>query len=409
MKRRLSMRYGNSLYMCVLAPLFMIFFSSADGYTEPVRGVTDTTIKIGAILDQTGPISGDITLPPSRALRNYIKHVNENGGISERKIELLIEDDRYSIPAGVAAFKKLLFKDKIFALIGPGCIGGGRALIKHIQKLQVPNITGSPDERQVNPVKKYIVMPFNVYDNQLGVIYDYIVNNLKPQKPRVTFVYYEAESGKVALASTKRWADFFNFEYDTEVINMGALDAASQVMNIKRKKPTHIVIHHGSPGTVALLRDLKKFNVDIPVYGTLITCTDDTIKMAGSSGANFRGAQIFGSWYEDLPGIEKMRKITLKYHPGTEKPYRSRMYTLGWLIATILYEGLERAGKDLNTETMVKAWESIKDLDTGGVSGLVNLSPTNHQALHHTKLYKADPEKGILIPITDWRLPPDTK
>ncbi|MDY7032109.1 MAG: ABC transporter substrate-binding protein [Thermodesulfobacteriota bacterium] len=398
-------------FLLFFVPLIsvLLFWSVKIGYAQEVRGVTDTTIKIGAILDQTGPAAGDITLPAAEAVRNYTKEINNRGGIHGRKIKLLIEDDRYSIPVGIAAFKKLLFKDRIFALFGPGSTGEAKALFKHIQKLKIPNLTGAPDGAQIKPLKRYIFMPFNLYDDQLGVIFDYIVNDLQPKRIDVTFVYFDAESGKVALASARKWAEHFNFNLTTEVLNMGALDAASQVLSIKRKNPTHIVIHHGSPGTVALLRDLKKFGLEIPVFGDMISCFEDTVRMGGDASKNYFGASVVSSWYENYEGVKKLREITLKYHPGTESPYRSKMYTLGWLVGIILYEGIKRAGKDLNAEGLLEAWESLRDMDTEGISGLVTFTPTNHKGIHYTKLYKTEPQSGVLVPITDWRKTPERR
>ncbi|MBI4621398.1 MAG: ABC transporter substrate-binding protein [Desulfobacterales bacterium] len=399
---------GKLFLVTILASIF-ISFSSLCGYAEDVRGVTDTMIKIGGILDQTGPVAGDITIPATEGFRNYMSHVNDKGGIFGRKIKVIIEDDRYSIPTCIAAFKKLLFKDEIFALFGPANTGGARALFGQIEKLKVPNLTGAPDEAQVNPLKRHIFMPFNTYHDQFGVILDYIVNDLKAKKIDVTFVYFDAESGKVALASVRRWAKFFNFSFNTEIINMGALDAASQVMSIKRNNPTHILIHHGSPGTVALLRDLRKFGLNTPVYGDMITCTEDTVRMGGSASKNYIGAHPVSSWYDDGKDVEEMRRITLKYKPGTEMPYRNKIHTLGWIVATSLCEGLKRAGRYLSIEEFVTAMESIRDMDTGGLSCPISFSPTNHQGMHHTKLYRADPESGKLVPITDWRKTPEIK
>ena len=389
--------------------LSVMFMGYTNTYSKSVRGVTDTSIKIGLISDQTGPIAGDIGLPVTDALRIYTQYINDKGGIFGRKAIVLVEDDRYAIPAAIAAFKKLVFKDRIFILIGPVSTGGNKALFSQIDKNEVPNISVAPDEAMINPLRKYTFMPFNLYDDQLGVIFNYIVKDLKQKNIKITFVYFDAESGKVALASTEKWAKFFNFKFDTEIINLGSLDATSQVMSIKRKKPTHIVIHHGSPGMVVLLRDLKKFGLHTPVFGTTIACTEDTVKMARSASKNSIGAHPFCSWHDDFEGPIKMREITLKYRPNAKKKSRSMMYTAGWVASTTVYEGIKKAGRDLNVESVLRGLEAITNLDTKGLSGPINFSPTNHKGVEHSKLYEADPESGRLIPITDWRKAPVRK
>ncbi|MDY6970020.1 MAG: ABC transporter substrate-binding protein [Spirochaetota bacterium] len=386
-----------------------ILLSGSILHSGSVRGVTDRMIKIGVLLDQTGPTAGDIALPATRAIRNYTQHINDSGGIMGRKFKLIVEDDRYSIPAGLAAFKKLIFKDKVFALVGPACTGEAKILISHIEKQRVPNITGAPAKVMIEPIRRHIFLPFNIYEDQLGVIFDYIINDIKPKRLVLTFVYFDSESGKAAHKATKKWAKYYSLHFNTEIIQMGALDAASQVMSIKRKKTTFIIIHHTSPSTVALLRDLKKFGMNIPVYGTLPTCAEDTVRMGGNASKNYVGIHGFSSWNDDSEGMENIRKITLKYKPDIGKVGRNRFYTTGWIFSTVLYEGIRRSGKEINIKKLITSIETIRDYDTKGVVGPITFSPTNHKGLDYCKLYRANPEEGKLVPITGWRKAPAKK
>ena len=399
------MRFNMKSIIFFLTLLLLIFLGSIDAYPESVRGVTNTTIKIGVIMDITGPTSGDIGHPLTAAFRNYAKYINDNGGIFGRKAKLVVEDDRYSIPAAIAGFKKLVFKDQVFALIGPGSSGGNRVLFKQFAKHRVPNMSVAPAKEVVRPLKKYVFLSVNLYDDHLGVIFDYILNELKPEKPKITFVYFDAESGRSALESMKKWAEYFNFEFDTEIISMGALDATSQAMNIRRKKSTIVAIHHTSPATAALLRDLRRYGLDIPVFGTAIAIKGDTVKIARTASRNSFGALPFITWNEDTEGSVKMKEISSQ----AENKYCNGIYIIGWVASINLYEGLKRAGRDLSIEKLITGLESIRNFDTGGLCGPVNFSPTDHQGIYHSKLYKADPENGRVVPITDWRLPPEIK
>ena len=117
-------------FKVVVLSLIFTFITSIS-YAGSSRGVTDSTIKIGAIFDLTGPLVTTIK-PLVEGIRNYTRYTNEQGGINGRKIKLTIEDDRYTISAAVAAFKKLVYRDKIFALLGPGSTGETRALMSQI-------------------------------------------------------------------------------------------------------------------------------------------------------------------------------------------------------------------------------------------------------------------------------------
>ena len=74
-----------------------------------------------------------------------------------------------------------------------------------------------------------------------------------------------------------------------------------------------------------MLREMRKFALNIPVFGTFPNCVEDTVRIAGNASKNYIGAHAFSSWYDESPGMARVREITLRYHPGTEKPYRSKL------------------------------------------------------------------------------------
>jgi branched-chain amino acid transport system substrate-binding protein len=96
-----------------------------------------------------------------------------------------------------------------------------------------------------------------------------------------------------------------------------------------------------------------------------------------------------------------VREITLRYHPGTEKEIRPRGYIQGWSECIIVHEGLNRTGKNLTREGLIKAWEGMKDFDMQDLSSNVTFGPNKHQASEYCKFYKADVEKGIFHPVSD--------
>ncbi|MDY7032421.1 MAG: ABC transporter substrate-binding protein, partial [Thermodesulfobacteriota bacterium] len=113
------MKLKRILFVTVGLFVGIFFFNNSLSHAKEVRGVTDKTIRLGVILDHTGP-AANVTLPIAQGIKTWARYVNEQGGIHGRKLEVLAEDDRYSIPAAISAYKKLVFKDRIFALCGPG-------------------------------------------------------------------------------------------------------------------------------------------------------------------------------------------------------------------------------------------------------------------------------------------------
>lgn len=391
------------LLLVVFVSTLTILLSMISTDAKEVRGVTDDAVKVGGIFDLTGP-TADIQVPAIEAIRNYFIHLNEQGGVHGRKVKLILEDDRFSIPAAIAAFKKLVYRDEVFAIMGTGNTGASVALLSQFKKEKILDINPSCSEIFVNPPKRYVFIFSATYQDGIRLIFDYIMKDMKDKTPSIAFVYSDNEMGKTGLAEARRLAKSKGFELaGEEVLSPGALDATSQVLNLKKSKANYVIVHGYIGNTAALLRDSKKYSYDPIFFGTQGTCMYDVVKMAGSAAKNFITVHSVASWYDDNPGIAKVREITLKYKPGTEKPYRHRYYTVGWVMSIILHEGIKRAGRNLDGENIIEALETIKDLDTEGVSAPITYGPNDRKACDAIKFFKADVKKGLLVPITGWR------
>ena len=390
------------IHMSVLASIFILFMS-IPSHADEVRGVTDDMIKVGVIIDLTGPFA-DLTVPIKEAIVNYIKHVNSVGGIHGRKIKIIVEDDRYAIPPAIAAFKKLVFRDKIFATFGPSQTGASVALFSGIEKERVVTFPPNHSERLVAPHKRYIFMPGASYSDQINVIVDYIVQKSKKEKPRIAIVRFDLEYGKVGLAAAEKRSTFYNTQLVSDVIVApGALEATSQVMTLRRAKANNVILHGNPSMAVSVLRDSRKLGYMAKFIGTLGCNSDAMVRMAGVAAKMYIGTHYFGTWYDNAPGIRGMKEVTLKYYPNT-KP-RNQGYTMGWSMAHIFTEGLRRAGKNLTSETFVNALETLKDFDTQGICGPVTFTSTSHKPNQYSKFFKADVENGRIVSFTDWLKP----
>lgn len=389
--------------IAVLVSIFFIYGSSS--HAKEVRGITDNSVEVGVILDQTGP-AAFVTVPLTQGVRTYMRHVNDSGGIHGRQVKVLVEDDRYSIPATIAAYKKLLYNDKIFAFIGPGSGGFVRILWKKIQEDKLPTISVVFPEVAVKPFKKYIFTTSDTYEGQVEVLIDYIIKDYKLKNPRIALVYPDTETGKIDMKPAIERLKKYNLELvTTEIFMPGAIDASSQVMNMK-KKGANAVLHVGTitSSAVTVMRDMNKFGLKIPAFHSWGAMVQENVHGAlGESAKRFYSVHSYAPWYGEGRGVASMREITLTYHPGTEKPIRGSSYTLGWILATVLVEGMKKAGRNLDAETLVDALETLKNFDTGGLCNPITYSSISHKGGDSWRIYTSDPVKQMYVPLTEWR------
>ncbi|MEW6616032.1 MAG: ABC transporter substrate-binding protein [Thermodesulfobacteriota bacterium] len=398
----MRMRKDVLLAVGLLVSIFLIYGSFS--HAKDVRGVTDKLIKIGTIMDHTGPAASS-TVPMDKGIQHYARYINELGGIHGRKLQIISEDDHYSIPTAVAAYKKLVFKDKIFSLIGPGSGSFVPPLVNRWQNDKLPTMCLPFTELAVEPFKKYVFIAVETYERQMMALTDYLVKDYKLKNLRIGLVHPDTEAGKGDAKAVLSRLKEYNIEPVTEEITIvGGLDVSTQVMSLKRKN-VNCVMNVGVMASMAvtLLRDLKKFGLKVPVFSNwAIMLSDEVTELGDAAGQSYISSGLV-PWYAEGPGVEEMRKVTLRYLPGADKAYGGTGHTYGWGKLRILSEGIRRAGKDLDEDGLIKALESLNNYDTGGVLAPITYTSKSHRGAQGTRIYRVDPLKKKFIPVTEWK------
>ena len=385
----------------------MILLGSLPSSAKEVRGVTDDTIKVGVILDMTGP-AAYILSPACEAYRTYFHYVNHQGGIHGRKVKLLIEDDRYSIPMAIAAYKKLLNKDKVLTILSMGGSGQHKTLYDQIEKDKIPVLSNIAWSYHVNkPMKRYSFHTSNDNIDEIKLMVDYIAKNVDTKKLRLAYVYTDQEVGKSGLGQLKESLQHKGLElHAKEVVDLAAFDASSQVLTLKKKRINFILSLTGAAGGLALLRDAKRLGYFPAIMSSFHLIGDDTVQIVGQAAKNLLMIGSVGSWYDGESGSKRMREITSKHHPASVDKFKlNRHYCKFWVTAMILDEGLKNAGRSLDHETLIAGLEKINDFDTGKLMPPITFSPTSRKAHDRGKFYKADLEKNHFVAFSGWMKP----
>ena len=111
----------------------------------PGGTVTGDTIVIGQTAAQSGP---QAPICASRwGLEAFIASVNDKGGVHGKKLRLISYDDSYQPSQTTALDKKLVYEDKVFAIVAPIGSPTTAAVYKMLNDAGVPLISmgsGSP-------------------------------------------------------------------------------------------------------------------------------------------------------------------------------------------------------------------------------------------------------------------------
>jgi branched-chain amino acid transport system substrate-binding protein len=76
-------------------------------------------IRIGASLSHSGVYAALSQNQVGRGYALCVKHTNEKGGVLERKLELVLEDDQSQPATAARVYEKLITQDKVDLVLGP--------------------------------------------------------------------------------------------------------------------------------------------------------------------------------------------------------------------------------------------------------------------------------------------------
>ncbi len=358
------------------------------------------TIKVGAVQ----PITGRFAFAGENinaGLKDALMMANEAGGINGKKIEYIMEDGQYDTKVAIAAFKRIMSRDNPLIMYGEST-GLGKAMAPEIKDrykvlYSSTSFSGELADTAKNP---FMFVPGPTYGDMFGILLKFIAKE-KP-KAKVAFFYSDTEFGKDPIPFGREMCKKLGLELVAEeVAQVGAVDVTSQVLDLKRKGPDYVIFQGFVLSPVAaVIKQSRDFGMKCKFMGTFWGTTKMLLDKLGPLAEGYMGVNPYNFWWmDDVPMIKKIKEYTKKTYPGVK--FRPNSYMQGFTTGLIFVECLKRADKagQLNGEGLVKALQSIKDLDTGGLTAPLTV---NNNKFPVAKIWKANTTKKIFEPASDW-------
>ena len=144
------MRYIYTLIAATLVGGVLSACGSSSGSDDG----SDKPIVIGASVSKTGAYSGSAKYA-LQGTELAIKDINEAGGLSGRKVELVVYDDQSDPATAVKLYTKLISQDKADLLIGPYSSAITEAVAPLAEKFEIPMIDPEGAAASIYKDKKY--------------------------------------------------------------------------------------------------------------------------------------------------------------------------------------------------------------------------------------------------------------
>lgn len=333
------------------------------------------------------------------AIQDYLKIVNDAGGIKGRKLKYVFEDTGYKPDVSVATFKKLTGSNKVSLYYGDST-AFQKTINPELDRMGTILMAGASMATEINNPAKYPAqfLAGPDYTEQIGILLRHVAKE-KP-KAKVAIVYSDSEFGRDPVDEFRALSQKLGLTVAAEIMTApGGVDVSTEVIKLRRADPDYAIFHGYVLAPIPeFVTQLRRAGVKTQFMGTFWTMDNSTVMKLGEAGDGFMGVMPYRYYYDtsaNAPMLDRIRAL--------RPEYQTNAYMQGFLTAMLLVEAAKRtleAGKPLDAKNMKAALNAIKDFDTGGLIGVPITIKGN--SIPVGRIYRADFKAQRMLPASDW-------
>lgn len=358
--------------------------------TGPVRGVSDSEVLLGMSAAFSGP-ARELGTRMKLGIDTAFDALNERGGVANRKIRLVALDDGYEGARAGANMKELLGSRGVLAVVGN--VGTPTAQIA--APFAVANktlffgaFTGAKILRQ-EPPDRYVFNYRASYEEETATMVHYLVDARKISPAAiVVFAQHDGygDAGFEGVVKTLRKygrsdSDVLRVNYERNTVDVDGAVRAVVKYHQSHAVSAIIMVATYKPAArfIQKVKDshLEPLLLNVSFVGS--NALADELREAGPGYApGVIVTQVVPHYESNGTGVLRYREAFKKFHPDQQPDFISLE---GYIVGSLFAEGLRRAGRDLTTEKLVDALETIHDYDVG-IGSVLGFGMSQHQASH---------------------------
>jgi branched-chain amino acid transport system substrate-binding protein len=351
---------------------------------KDTRGVSPTEIVLGMHTDLSGP-AATYGVSSSNAVKMRFDEANEKGGIHGRKIRLVVEDTQYQVPRAVQAGTKLINRDRIFAMVAPLGTPMNNALFKDQFEAGVPNLFPLSAARSMyEPFHKLKFYGAASYVDQMRAGINYFVG--KKGKKALCAMYQDTDFGKEVLDGIVQQAEKMKVKVVETVTHKPTdQDFTAQITKLKGAGCDLVALGTIVRDSIVPYATARKIGwTDVDFLGSAATYD---LFVAAAQGGVTEGLYAMG--LTDMPYRDTLSPGAQAWFDRYKDKYKADPNigaVYGHVAADLTVVGLDKAGKELTLDTLVKGLESIRGYRDIFNGPEVNFAPDKHQGANSSFL-----------------------
>ncbi len=367
------------------------------------RGVKEAEILFGMASPFTGP-NRELGAAMKAGIEAAFAEVNAAGGVHGRSLRLVALDDGYEPTRTVSVLKQLVEGEEVFAIVGN--VGTPTAAVAIPWCMERKTIFfgaySGGDCLRRNPPDRYVFNFRPSYAEETAAAVRHLVEVRGIPPGRIGVFAQEDEFGEsgwrgAAAALAARGVPAARVVRAGYRRNFVDVDGAVQAVRARAGELDAVVMVATYRAAAAFIRKCRDAGLRLVFTNVSAVDADSLADELVHAGPGYT-ADVIVTQVVPLPGsraeaIAGFRRALARHAPGA-KP--GSVALEGWLVGNLLAEGLRRAGRDLDTEALVRALEGIRDLDLG-TGALLSFGPARHQASDAIWLHALRPDGGFAL------------
>ncbi len=365
------------------------------------EGATKSEIKIATITDLSGPAAFyGMGIVEGASL--YFKYINDSGGIHGRRINFLTEDDGYQAPRAVQVAKKLIIKEKIFCMFMQTGMIQINAVYPFYKHKGIPCLLpGTQSRLLTKPPRRLLFQAGTTISIQGKQAVEVIVDDMGIKKPEIACLYQDDAPGHEWRRGVGIAAKHYGLEYMDLPYKRGTSDFSSHIAKCKDAKISHIVMYTLVREPALIMKEAKRIQYRATYVSSTFSASNKVLDLIGDAIIFTNGFYATSLFNDPLTtntkSIKLYKKLMKKYKMCDIKNFAN---VWGYQSAVTLVEALNRAGKNLTREGIIKAMESFKNYNNG-IYPPTTFSPNKRTGSEAVKVYKV--ENNVWKAQGEWR------
>ncbi|HEX3017559.1 MAG TPA: ABC transporter substrate-binding protein [Caproicibacter sp.] len=296
-KNHAGLNYRKKGALVMAAALIFSMFSacsqgsagSSGAAQQSAAGSSDSgDIKIGVV----GPMTGSVSTygqSAQKGLKLLQKQVNASGGVNGKKVNFVFTDDENKPASAVTAGQKLIFDDKVCAIIGPMTSTCANSLGPVCQSNQMPMITPYATNPKVTQAGDFIFRTCFIDPFQGTVLAKFSKSSLKAKTAAVLYDNGNDYSKGLAEFFISGFKSQGGTVVDTETYNTGDKDFNTQLTKIAQKNPDVLILPDFYSTVAVIMKEARTAGIKATFLGGDGWDSSDLFTIAGDSveGAYF--------------------------------------------------------------------------------------------------------------------------